>query len=334
MDTEANDPLLYQLKALQRLRGRPGICQLVGAVTGRDDGIMKGFLLTQMPSLSRRRAFIPWERRERWCRGVVRAVAVAHAEGLLVGCLGGERFSGFCIDENDDFVVYSFRRFYMLSKHRTVMVAPEHQKAAKSLGDNGILPSTPHTDIFQLGLTLWLIASSKANYHRDAGEDGKDLGAGGLPSLGGDVPAYVNEMIAACRNEDPLRRKAAWNLLQMFPAESEPSEMSRSQVLLRALVADSCNSSESELHRYRELYSGWHTCDDCHKRVVDVLYSCGVCHGGRFDLCSACFSQGRHCLDTSHYLAETRLDGASLSMFFSDVKGGTREDLDLNPLSN
>lgn len=343
MDTETNDSLLYQLKTLHRLRGRPGICQLVGAVTGRDDGMMKGFLvrlpskgflLTQMPSLSRRQAFIPWKRRERWCRGVVRAVAAAHSEGLLVGFLGGARFAGLCIDEDDEFVMYSFRRFHMLSKNRPIMVAPEHQKAAASMGENGILPSTPHTDIFQLGLTLWLIASSKANYDRDAGEDGNSLGTGDLPSLKGDVPAYMNEIIAACRNEDPFRRKAAWDLLRMFPAENEPSETNMGQSLPRAMVAGSSHSSESEFRRYRELYSGWHTCDDCHKRAVDILYSCSVCHGGRFDLCRTCFSNGRHCLDTSHYLAETRLDGASLSMFFSDVKGGMREVLDLNHLSD
>lgn len=343
MATETNDSLLYQLKALHRLRGRPGICQLVGVVTGRDDGIMKGFLvrlppngflLTQIHSLTRHRTPIPWERRERWCRGVVRAVASAHAERLLVGFLGGAGFAGFCISEDDDFVMYSFRRFYMLSKSGTAMVAPEHQEMAASPRKNGTLPSTPHTDIFQLGLTLWLIASSKANDDGDARERSNSLGKWCLPSLGGDVPGYMNEMIATCRSEDPLSRKAAWSLLQMFPPESETLERSRRQSLPHASVANGCDGSVTELRRYRELYSGWNTCDDCHKRVVGIFYSCSVCHEGSFDLCSACFSKGRHCLDASHYLAETRLDGASLSTFFSDVKGGKREVLDLNHLSN
>lgn len=153
---ERNKALMDQLFALHRMRRRPGICQFVGLVTDQDTDLVKGYIV-KLPAFRvmfhiLNEIWFPyiasWERRERWCRDIVRAVAEVHAPGFTVGRLGCGVDSGVCIDEEDKAVLFRFQSFYQYASKVMLLAPPEHEHLAeeKVREIGGTITSTPQSD--------------------------------------------------------------------------------------------------------------------------------------------------------------------------------------------
>lgn len=79
-------------------------------------------------------------------------------------------------------------------------------------------------------------------------------------------------------------------------------------------------SSTQQLEEILELYGNMYTCELCANICTEKVYHCLVCCAGDFDLCLDCFSKGRHCLDTSHYLQEMLWIVQDYDCFYSSVQ--------------
>lgn len=329
LDADINRRYIYIVKALHHLRGCDGISELVGLITADEEDArhaVKGFLIRLPPGghllhyLGTHRHSIPWHRRERWCREVVNAVAATHARDVVVGHLGYSGNRGVCIDAHDSVVLYYFYPAYRFIQ-RTLedVVPPEHRKRAAELGGVGTLPATPQTDIFQLGMMIWLIASG-----RESRPPGMEMKGAQLPHLDDDVPEYINHIIAECRREQASERRAAWELLEMFPPPPpSPSPSSPDR--------DGPTAAASALEVYKQLfyYSSHGHCDGCGEPLPAYTYKCTVCDLGDFDVCPTCFDAGKHCMDNNHYLAKSSFEEPGLRVFYSSVRENGREVVDL-----
>ena len=195
---------------------------------------------------------------------------------------------------------------------------------------------TPKTDIFHLGLLLWLMAENKPITGaspvcmREGCDTLKarccDLSHAepiALPQLPDNVPLYYRNIVKLCRAEKPSDRPAARELLGMFPVASNVPE----QPMLR------------ELHSYdmgtlgEALQVAKLTCSICAERQLPLpVFHCKVCDIDDFDLCQACFTGGAHCYDNDHLLVELGKIGRRTvaRKYHSCVKSsGIRDVIDL-----
>ena len=286
---------LYHLRALHCLQGSPGICPFMGAITGDVDGLAKGFL-AKMPSkgllfrlmdlaASETGSPVSWLRRERWCKQLVQAVAQVHSKSMVVGILGKWDNPNIGIDEQDNAVLLRVQPSFIYGLNVLAgMLPPEF--AAPSMAVEGILPATPQTDIYQLGLLLWRIAKGYC----------AQVSSAQLPSPGPGTPQYLEEIISACRRENPHQRPAAWELAGMFPSEVGQRE---SECAPATTVA---HPSDFEL-----LFGTVAWCNLCAAETTDHFFQCNICSIGDFDMCPGCLGKGRHCYQPDHYLSEYHL---------------------------
>ncbi|KAH8672215.1 hypothetical protein BGZ61DRAFT_536867 [Ilyonectria robusta] len=364
-----NDVLLYQLQALHCLRGAPGMSPFLGLVTDQDTALVKGFLCelpatgllfkTVMAEATNSGVPISWDRRERWCRDIIRAVAEAHSKGFLIGKLGWPMGSGIAVDGQDRAVLFHFQPVFFYQKHQRGRLPPE----CKNLGAaDGFFTANPTTDIFQLGLTIWHIA---ANVHSPTPSQFCDLtGCVGkmntlctephadpvqLPPLPG-IPQYLTDVIYSCRVEKPHQRSAAWELLKMFPLEAEicatpgglggpvvgtplgekvPSGGSPASCSSRTIQDQNTHEHPKELichlEEVQKLYDNSSICDICKRLTTDRSFQCIICSVTSYDICPQCFSKGVHCLEPRHYLTEQGSQVFKERLFSNVKENGTRE---------
>lgn len=361
-----NDVLLYQLQALHCLRGAPGISPFLGLVTDQDTAQVKGFLCelpatgllfkTVMAEATNSGVSISWDRRERWCRDIIRAVAEAHSKGFLIGKLGWPMGSGIAVDGQDRAVLFHFQPVFFYQKHQRGRLPPECRNLDAA---DGFFTATPTTDIFQLGLTIWHIA---ANVHSPTPSQFCDLaGCVGemntlctephadpvqLPPLPG-IPQYLTDVIYACRVEKPHQRSAAWELLEMFPLEAEICGMPGGPVVgtplgekVQSGSSPASGSSRTiqdqntherprepiyHLEEVQKLYDNSSICDICKQLTTDRSFQCIICSVTSYDVCPQCFSKGVHCLEPRHYLTEQGSRVVKGRLFSNVKENGKRE---------
>lgn len=324
-DQDTNEILLYRLNVLHSLQGKPGICPFVGVVLDQDTKVAKGFLaeapamgflFREILSKIGNDEHIPWKRRERWCKNIVQALTEVHSKGYVVGELGDIHHSGICLDSNDCAVLYSFRPSLGIDTDCGQTVIPPEFGGANKIGSIISRTATPQSDIFLLGLTIWIIAGCKEPVSLDRSLH--------LPILGGDVPAYLNNVIAACRKPNPFDRPAAWKILESFPPETGQDRATNRPT--SSGVAGSSVSQHGALQQARRLYDSFVTCNtrSCRRLCCDHLFNCTVCDEGGYDLCPHCFEDGRHCRDDSHLLKEQRV-GVPGMKYSSVRENGRRE---------
>jgi hypothetical protein len=179
---------------------------------------------------------------------------------------------------------------------------------------------TAAMDLFQLGSLLWHLYRDEdqqsvttfcrlagcSNSYLDACSEHEDPIA--LPKADSHVPEYLHRAINLCRQEDPLQRPAAWELIALFPSDDEIGKQIAAVGGLR-FHDDMTSSSMSELSYVRSLFRNV-TCNICRRRAFDINYYYQIRGGGDYDICKWCFDEGRHCQDLTHLLREenTRQD--------------------------
>lgn len=297
------------LKLLKSLSGCRGVAQFMGVVLDDARSQLKGYLceypllgnvLTIFASAQSRSEIIPWKLREAWARQLVKAVAEIHRDkGALVG--GLRWLADIGIRADGTLALTAVRHSQRHFDGKPGMMAPEMREIPLSEKSTLGKMVTFRTEIFQLGLLLWMLAEQRSNTSgvfcaRNActfrpryactAEHADPIR---LPTCGAGTPSYLNEIIEQCRSSDPKDRKTASQLEQCFPPakiDTDGIPPETMELLKRCAV-----STEYSCH-----------CDECGARDMNLSYHCNQCDEGDFDLCESCVSQGIHCWDQKHRL--------------------------------
>ena len=326
-----DESLYYLLRVLHCARDSPGINPLIGVAFGDTTGIIQGvvcdlpaqgMLAIVMAEATESHAPISWERRVKWCRQIVAGTFAVRSNNLVVGNCG------VAINSNDDAVLYNrFQDNLISGIVKPGRFPPECREEA---AENPKILVTPASDIWQLGLVLWGVVVNKPirlrpDFCEIAGCPPKTSSACDephanptqLPMPKNAIPVYLREIIMACRR-DISHRPAAWELLQMFPADVGICEKTEKRC------------TNFSLNDYLDHYDKHTFCDNCSGMISHstVAYHCDICNAADYDMCCRCFDAGRHCLDLGHYLQEVK-SGVIEKLYSSITSSGQREELQL-----
>lgn len=353
------DEQLSGLHVRQGMKGVPGISKLTGLVTSRSGGI-QGYLvdipakgiIAQLVTRACNKGQAPsWERREKWCRQLVEIMKEAHSRRLIIGTLGHTLHSAVNIDAGDNLVLQTFHRKLSARFENKSVVPPE-------LWMNGCFQAknrsvTMETDLFHLGMQLWLIAHNYTSQTRSffCGLAGcRSVGDCSeshaypvqLPKCATSIPGYLSEIIRSCRQDDPLKRPPARSILALFPdnRRSTYQDTCETRFLTRRTSqidakSTSCSMLGKEvranvaacppttLRDLARLYHNSIVCTRCSRRGSERFWHCASCDHGEYDVCDICFTEGNHCLSSKHYLGECSLkDGlmTTLNRYYTSVQ--------------
>jgi hypothetical protein len=292
------------LKRLNRLRGCADVVQLIAVVLDDTRRHLKGYLYESPAIISLGRIIalansrseaISWQVREIWSSQIVRAISKVHGRGVTLGVLNlksvGLRADGTA--------VLTTRTSYRYLQNQGGTMAPELRNDPQII--HGIQPTMVNfrTDIFQLGLVLWLLAEFKpavtgylcprsgcTKFPRILC-DAEHVNPVELPLCSGEIPPYFNDIIRGCRSPDPRARPTALLINEDLVCTSEiPPDM----IELLDRYAPEANFLIP-------------LCDECGALTRNLRYHCNVCNHGDFDLCPECVEvRGVHCFNSEHRL--------------------------------
>ncbi|KAI1328352.1 hypothetical protein F5Y16DRAFT_369478 [Xylariaceae sp. FL0255] len=331
------DAALHVLKVLNCLQNVPGICHLLGIVLD-ETGLISSFLI-EMPARGyladlcmapNKEEPVSWERRERWCRQIISSVTEVHSRGLLVGFLAHLPTGVVAIDGNDNAVLFRWFDSMVWIRELPCGTIPPEYRGKFPMGS--LVQTSPEADIFQLGLLLWRIVALEFTDHRgfciaagcnnaesacfDAHVDPVDL-----PPLE-HCPRYLEEIIAACRRENPEDRPPARELLRMFKSHT----VSGLDPITTTDDNDTALRFISTPEECDELYGNFCYCDICEARTDNLHFKCMTCMMGDFSLCPRCLAAGFHCLDPEHYLYGSSKE-INEDRYYSRVKETGQRDI-------
>lgn len=310
--------LLYTIRVLHCMDGRFGFAKLVGVVVDKIGKRLKSYLI-EFPKAQRSllRALgdpsIQWGHRERWAKQLVEGICQLHSKGFVAGTLCSGRSPVVLDDSNTLKFWYLKSKFHVGRPGTNDYYPPEFQhleKLSRTISEDECPALTSKTDIFHLGLLLWLLAENSSHMNtrpwciRERCNVGADLCCDKshshsivLPELPKSVPTYYREIVNACRAHDPNARPAARRLLECFPPLGESE-------LIKHKTPD---PESTDLTVVGGSLIGTVNCDKCRSRYLRLpFFHCNTCETGDFDLCRACYAKGIHCYDDAHLLVEMR----------------------------
>lgn len=325
------DDQLYIMQLMHCLNGSPGISRFHGVVVD-DFGVISAFL-TELPAKGKlarimgnaKRSGQPvsWQRREKWCRQIVQSVAQVHSKGFLVGFLAESPIGGIAIDGNDEAKLHCrFRKCFTYDGITPEILPPEYRQTIK---EEATIAATPYSDLYHLGLLLSRIAWNadgrfRTKLHQlvqgEAADDSRGAKSrenmNSSEASGERIPQYMADIIAACSAENPIDRKPAWKLLEMFSSTIQCTEhIVEGAPEYSSPMSTACQMASSKttnrLVRLEECLDGHDhivLCDICGVATSEHVFSCNICVSGDYDICPRCFNHGGHCLDPDHYLLE------------------------------
>lgn len=316
------EEMKWKLSFLQSLQSSPFVLKLLGVVTNNTYGYIKSILtsgvgrsLYSILSTKSEKFEIPLAVRLQWAKQIVTGVRDIHAKGFVVGQF---RLGRFFLSSEGHIQLCDCRRKSKVSELRPVWLAPEMETPSPDFE----VTYTSRTDMFQLGLVLWLLVQHSAHVACvgicpipgcqcfKIGYIPGHAPVIDLPAFNKSVPTWYKSIVTACRAETPADRLPASKLLLLFP-ESEQVAVTLPPGTHE--VSPSC-------------------CDKCYETVLDY-YHCKVCENGDYDLCHACFEAGEHCQGKEHFLEEIKSEEGLLRSWcptgrlFSEVKEGGRREV-------
>jgi serine/threonine protein kinase len=185
---------------------------------------------------------LPWERREQWAKEIIEAVSQIHSKGFVAGTFGHVNDLPVAIDVSDRAMLWNFHNKLWTGEEQAGYMPPEF-RALRRHGKTSeqYVNATPKTDIFHLGMVLWLLAVNitpisthhfcrNSNCQRPAGAPCYEVHADpiALPSLSSHVPQYYRDIVSHCRATNPSSRPSAWRLLQLFPRGTTHTDIQKS----------------------------------------------------------------------------------------------------------
>ena len=205
------DEFLYEVNALSELVGAENVIQLKGLVVNEDKSLIKGLLLSYADqgalidiiydSKEGHIPHVPWERRERWAKQIVRGLSNIHEAGFVQGDF---TLSNIVIDENDEAQIIDINRRGCPVGWESPEMVPLVESGQRLSMYIGV-----KSDLYQLGMVLWALAMEKDEPERQP----RPLT---LEDAEADVPSYYQNLAAICLAEKSKQRLAAKDLLALF----------------------------------------------------------------------------------------------------------------------
>ncbi|KAL9624351.1 MAG: hypothetical protein Q9160_001313 [Pyrenula sp. 1 TL-2023] len=304
---------LADMRLLLIAQGCPGVARFVGVVLSDDRGQIRSYLTQYDGQCSMFRIMlnqssgtksIQWKRRERWIRQAITLVAEVHRRGIVLGALNTNWIE---VDSKDNISCRLFTLKGNYIHNSGGCLPPEMRSYTDSLACAHDQELTFMSDMFQLGLFIWMIAQQiplnigcdtfcsltqcpTVPRSRCTADHANPIQ---LPACSSsEVPVYIDNIISYCRHEQPYQRKPAVALLELLPPDEGQYDF--------AVDADTFSA-------FQDISLGskfqWVACDECGLEISGKHYHCNVCHEGDFDLCPECVSSGITCLDNSHKLS-------------------------------
>ena len=318
-----NAELLYNIQVLHSLSGIPGFTKFVGIVVDESQTYMKSYLVKFPRACCRvdqimQKGDISWKRRERWARQLVKAVSIIHSKGFVIGTQYGF-WSPVVIEDTDSIEYWAFRKTFKVG-HTVGSYYPPEFLYLREMPPTACEAENPavtsKTDIFHLGLLLWILAENVSltqaspwciregcNLGREPCRKASHSDPPGLPNLPDGIPEYYKFIVKSCRAKNPEHRIAARRLADFFPAIDEASSAS---------AATSRATSAFDRSGFASLSGGILsriTCDGCGKNCIKYhFFHRNICNTGDFNICLECYSLWRHCYDRDHLLVELKKD--------------------------
>ena len=298
------------IEVLHSLTSCKGVVRFAGIVVDSSQRHIKGYL-HEWPSFGGlKRVFhlaeswklrISWSIRWSWARQLVEAVAQLHEKQIVLGVLTiNEVYLRF-----DGSIVLTCPKSSGNPLTNTQGSTPPELRS----GSHSRSQLNFSTDIFQLGLLIWLIVQQTARcpgvFCRCLPCTSKPLCACKADHTNPvqlpictrrDVPKTVNDLIARCRETDPKARPKAQQLLAFFNVDTDPPQLAS---LVRNLPeADGVESTVC--------------CSSCGLLCTHLHYHCNSCQNGDFDLCYQCYMIGQRCSNREHQLLKRIWSGSSI----------------------
>ena len=297
------DTFISDMKLLLLAQGCAGVSKLVGVVVDDSRTQLRGCLIrypeqglfNELNEMNLAYAPISWERRARYIRQIITAVADIHKRGVVVGYI---LLQNMGLNSFDEIMILSFKSTAASLPNRGGYLPPEHRGSLEIWNPATDQIPTFQTDIFQLGLAIWMLAE---NVNHASGVFCQKNGCQSfpryqcvadhinpveLPRCDGEIPTFVNDLVYHCRQAQPSQRKSALELLAMLPVDdSDP------------------------IIQLPRKFSPWRQfcktvfCDECARVMYENFWHCSICRAGDFDLCPRCLSNGVSCYDMSHTLS-------------------------------
>ena len=323
-DSIPNPEWIYNIQVLHCLKGVPGFAKLVGIVVDVSQRHLKSYLIEFPRALWKldqvtQDHLIPWIRREKWAKQMVQALSDIHSKGFVVGAFFGS-WSPLLIEGSDCIQFWRFKKAFEPTRRLRCYYPPEFlylHGASPTMREVESPASTSKTDLFHLGLLLWLLAEnvplSRAspvcikegcNLEGDFCYLESHMEAVALPDLPEHIPQYYKTIVKCCRAESPEDRPPARQLLERFPTmhdfQPTPSTSSTSE----------STSARSNINSLGRGLLGMKRCNGCGTTDIQShFFYCSACDTGDFDICPGCYDKGLHCHDNDHLLAEVKNDG-------------------------
>jgi serine/threonine protein kinase len=207
---DAIEEFLYEVNALDALRGSDNVIRMEGLVTDDRGERVKGLLLSYavQGSLldilwehSKRKPQIPWQRREKWAKQIVHGLSEIHEAGFVQGDF---TLSNIVIDHTDTARIIDINR-----RGCPIGWEPPEFEELLSSGQRLNMAIGVKTDLFQLGMVLWSLAE-----HTDEPENASRPLRDPM-----DAPVYFRDLIKTCLSLRPQHRKSADILVERFPED-------------------------------------------------------------------------------------------------------------------
>lgn len=202
------DEFLYEINALHALRNSTSVIRFGGLVVDERRKHVKGLLISYAPNGSlidvvfNERGKLPWKKRERWARQIIKGLSEIHEEGFVQGDF---TMSNMVLDEHGDVKIIDINR-------RGCPIGwepPEIKGLIESQQRIGMFIGVK-SDVWQLGMVLWGLV-----YQVDEPEAAaRPLGMEDAPD---EVPGWFRGIVMACLSEEPRNRPSAKELLYRFP---------------------------------------------------------------------------------------------------------------------
>ena len=307
---------LYYIRLLHCMKGTSGFAKLVGIVTDKYITRAKSFLI-QFPRVRDPLDYIaqsrplPWTRCERWVRQLIECVSEAHSKCFVIGTFL-RCGSPAVIEGTDSILVWRFSFKFQMGHNYDLYYPPDFQHykyASKGTNEADSGDITTKTDLYQLGLVLWLLAENLPRTHRspvcmrnkcrnvlDSECDDSYRNPIALPELSINVPQYYKDIVNTCRAECPQDRVCARTLLTWFPPLTKYKHLPDANFETQNIEITAIGNG---------LVKTPH-CDKCQSRCGKVFFHCSVCLMGDFDICENCYESGAHCLEKGHLLEQNR----------------------------
>lgn len=242
---------------------------------------------------------VPWKIRESWARDIVTAVCSIHAREVTAGPFAMVDF----LLRNDGSVVSSGRQASIQKQLDDKGIwAPEVRSRIASAATAEL--TTFATDIFQLGLILWLLSEHQplitrstwckrhvcTNFPHYRCNLPHTNPVQLPPCTSSDAPKYMNAIIENCRQSDPGKRLPAAQLLHYFPTRPD-------QAFIDYCMRDILAATNGKLE-----FKAVVVCDECGAPVGSLYFHCNICLRGNWDICQSCHADGVRCFNLEHQL--------------------------------